>query len=90
MQTRNWFSIPQFLGTAGNNIDQWMVNLFAKITRFEIYTFIMICDGFSKFKCVTLSTDQCGKNAVLNIKFGWDIPELLQKTKMGQNQVHWL
>ena len=46
--------------------------------------------GFSKFKCVSLSTDQCGKNAVLNIKFGWEIPELLQKTKMGQNQGDWL
>ena len=22
--------------------------------------------------------------------FGWEIPELLQKTKMGQNQFHWL
>ena len=46
--------------------------------------------GFSKFKCVTLSTDQCRKNAVLNIKFGWEIPELLQKTNKCQNQDHWL
>ena len=28
------------------------------------------------------------KNAILNIKFGSEIPELLQKTKMGQNQGH--
>ena len=46
--------------------------------------------GFSKFMCVSLSTDQCGKNALLDIKFGWEIPELLQKTKKFQNQGPWL
>ena len=44
--------------------------------------------GFSKFKWVSLSTDQCGKNAVLNIKFGLELPQLLRKTKKFQNQVH--
>ena len=46
--------------------------------------------GFEKFKCVSLSTDQCRKNAVLNIKSDSEIPDLLQKTKKCQNQGHWL
>ena len=46
--------------------------------------------GFSKFKWVSLSTAQYGKNAVLNFIFGSEIPELLQKTKIGKNQGHWL
>ena len=40
--------------------------------------------------CVSLSRAQYGKNAVLNFKFGLKIPGLLQKTKMGKNQGHWL